>query len=157
MENILTAHIIVSSVGVQASTRMQTTEPTDLAEKWGIVLEAARGTFECTTQRGLQTVLHPSLRRRFRTNDRQFQYKRLQHDVVGDILLARTKSKRGNKSAEVFFTKFGWSRVFPMAKKGGAHEALSVSFQRYGLPPKIIVNGLKEQTLNVRLQRLSFT
>ena len=54
-------------------------------------------------------------------NDRQLQYKRLRHDVFGDTLLAGTKSKRGNKYAEVFVTKLGWSREFPMAKKGGVY------------------------------------
>ena len=49
LENVLTAHIIFFSVGVQASTQMKPTEPTDLAEKWGVVLEASRRTLECTT------------------------------------------------------------------------------------------------------------
>ena len=61
----LTARIIVSSVGRQASTRMQSTESTNIAAKWEMVLEVSRRTLECTTQRGLQTVLHPSLIRRF--------------------------------------------------------------------------------------------
>ena len=39
--------------------------------------------------------------------------------------------------------------MFPMAKKGGAHEALSLLFQRDGVPPKMIVEGLKEHTLEV--------
>ena len=34
-----------------------------------------------------------------------------------------------------------------MAKKGDAHEALSLLFQRDGVPPKMIVDGSKEQTL----------
>ena len=71
LDNVFTAHIIVSSVGVQASTRMQPTEPTYLAEKLGVVLEAAHSTLECTTHRGLWTVLHTTLSRRFRTNDQQ--------------------------------------------------------------------------------------
>ena len=54
-----------SSVGGQASTQMKPTEPTDISEKWGIGLEAARCTLECKTQRGLRTVLHPSLSRFF--------------------------------------------------------------------------------------------
>ena len=61
LENFLTAHIIVSSVGGQASTWMQPTEPTYLAEKWGIGLEAARCTLECTTKRVLWKVIHTSL------------------------------------------------------------------------------------------------
>ena len=126
---------------------MQPTDPTDLAAKWGIGLEAARRTLEFTTQRVIWKVLHPSLSHRFRTNDRQLRYRRLRHNVFGDTLLAGTKSKRGNKYAEVFVTKCGWSRAFTIAKKGYAHEALSLLFQRDGVPPKMIVDGLKEQTL----------
>ena len=88
LENVLTAHIIVSSVGRKDSTRMQPTEPTDLASKWGIVLEAARFTLECTTNRGLRTVLHPSLSRHFQTNDCQLRNRRPQHDVFGGSFLA---------------------------------------------------------------------
>ena len=106
MENVLTARIIVSSVGVQASNRMQPTEPTDLAAEWGIGLEASRRTLTCTTQSGLRTVLHPSLSRRFQTNDLQLQYRWLRHDVFGDTLLSGTNSKRGNKYAEVFVKKY---------------------------------------------------
>ena len=86
LDNVLTSHIIVSSVGGQASTRMQPKEPTDIAAKWGIGLDAARRTLECTTQRGLWTVLHPSLSLRFWTNDWQLRYRRPQHGVFGDTL-----------------------------------------------------------------------
>ena len=34
-----------------------------------------------------------------------------------------------------------------MAKKGYAHEALSLLFQRDGVPPKMIVDGSKEKNL----------
>ena len=130
LDNVLTAHIIVSSVGGQASTRMQPTEPTDLSARWGIGLEAARLTLECTTQRGLLTVLHPSLSRHFRKNDRQLQYRQLRYDFYGETLLAETKSKRVNKYAKVFVTKFRWSCEFPMAEKGDTHKALYLLFQR---------------------------
>ena len=98
LENVLIAHIIVSSVVVQASTYMETTEPTDPAAKWGIGLEAAHCTLECTTLRGIRTVLHPSLSRRFQTNDRQLRYRRLGHDIFGVTFLAGTKSKRGSST-----------------------------------------------------------
>ena len=44
LEIFLTSHIIVSSVGGQDSTQMKPTDPTDIAAKWGIGLEAARCT-----------------------------------------------------------------------------------------------------------------
>ena len=77
------------------------------------------------------------------------RYRRLRQDVFGDTLLAGTKSKRGNKYAEKFVTKFGWSHAFPMAKKGDAHEALYLLFQRDGVPPKMVADGSKEQNLRI--------
>ena len=65
----------------------------------------------------------------------------------GETLLDGTKSKRGNKYAEAFVTNFGLSRAFPLANKGDAHEDLSLFFQRDGVPPKMIVEGSKEQTM----------
>ena len=56
LENVSTTHIIVFSIEGQASTRMQFTEPTYIVAKWGVGLEAAIFTLECTTQRRLQTV-----------------------------------------------------------------------------------------------------
>ena len=106
MKNVLTDHIIVSSVGGEASTRIQPTEPTYLAANWGIGLEVARPILECTTQRRLWAVLHTSLGCRFRKNDRQFRYRRLRHDVFSDTFLSGTNSKRVNKYSEVFVTKF---------------------------------------------------
>ena len=66
------------------------------------------------------------------------------HDVFGDTLLDGTKSKRGNKYAEVFVTNFGCLCAFPTAKNGYAHEDISLLFHRDGVPPKMIVEGLKE-------------
>jgi hypothetical protein len=64
-------HEIVDEVtGVQLSTRMNKVDPEGLSAIGGIVIESARRTLKVTTQRGVRTVLRPSLSRRFRTNDR---------------------------------------------------------------------------------------
>jgi hypothetical protein len=42
-----------------------------LAKNWGIGVHQAQRMIDATTQYGLHTVLHPTLSRRFRTNDRQ--------------------------------------------------------------------------------------
>ena len=67
--------------------------------------------------------------------------------MFSDTLESKVKSSRGNKYAQVFTTRFGWSRAFPMAKKSDAHEGLSLLLAHDGAPPAIIVNGSKEQTM----------
>ena len=87
----LEAHVNVSSM--HSSKQKQAVDAVTLSKKWGIGLEAAKKTLKVTTQHGVRTVLHPSLSRHFRTNDRQLQYRRLQHDVFSDTLKSNIKSK----------------------------------------------------------------
>ena len=54
-----------------SSTRRNGVYPEALAEKLDIGLTTAKRTTKFTTQLGVRTVFHPSLQRRFRTNDRQ--------------------------------------------------------------------------------------
>ena len=120
--------------------------PAKLAKNWGIGLETAKQTLKVTTQRGVRTVLHPSLSRRYRTNDRQLRYRRLGVELFSDTMEANTRSRRGNKYAQIFCARNGWIRAFPMKKKSCAHEGLSTLFARDGVPPAIIVDGALEQT-----------
>jgi len=69
------------------------------------------------------------------------------HPVFSDTLIAGTTSKRGNKYAQVYTTSFGWSRAYPMTQKSKAHETLSLMFHRDGVPPTMILDNSKEQTL----------
>ena len=139
----LQSKVQVPRVGVSKGKRSIPAEA--LAQKWMISPEAANRTVQCTTQRGIRTVLHPSLSRRFRTNDRALRYKRLQHNVFTDTLKAGTKFRRGNLYAQVYATPFHWCRAHPMKEKSEAHETLSLVFQRDGVPPKMIMDGAKEQ------------
>ena len=136
----------VSTVSGVRYTSHKSVDPKSFARKWDIVIEAANRTVRSTTQCGLRTVLHPSLSRRFRKNDCQLQYRRLPVDLFADTLIANSKSWRGNKYVKVFGTSFGWSRVFPMVKKAQAHEGISLLFNRYGVPRKLVIDGSKEQT-----------
>ena len=133
--------------GGKLQPEKKTTDPTDLAAKWGVGLEVERCILDCTTQRGLRTVLHPYLKCRLQMNDRQLQYRRLRHDFFGDTLLARTNSKRGNKDYEVFVTNFVWLCAFHIAKRGDLNESLSLFFHRDGVPPNMIVDSSKDHTL----------
>jgi hypothetical protein len=124
-------------------------QPAILAKTWNIGLKVAQQTLDATLQRGVRTMLHPTLSRRFRTNDRQLRYRpRLSHDMFTDTLKANVTSWfQQNRYAQVFATRFGWVRVFPMQKKSQAHEALSLLVQRDGVPPVMIMDGAKEQTM----------
>eukprot|EP00804_Cyclotella_cryptica_P009101 CCRYP_003177-RA/>CCRYP_003177-RA protein AED:0.23 eAED:0.23 QI:0/0/0/1/1/1/2/0/629 len=106
----------ISKFGVAKSKSSQRIDYMTLSKKWGISPEKAKHTIQRTTQRGIRTVLHPSLSRRFRTNDQALRYRRLPHPVFGDTLIAGTTSLQGNKYAQ--------------------HD---------GVPPACIVDGSKEQ------------
>ena len=47
------------------------------------------------------------------------------------------------------FKKIGWSKDHQIKRKGDAHETLSLFFNRYGVIPKIVMYGSKEQTLGL--------
>lgn len=105
-------------------------EAQTLARNWGIDLQTAKRTVDVTTQRGVRTVLHPTLSGHFRTNDRQLRYRRFPIDCFTDTLTSNTPSRCNNKYAQIFATADGWCRAFPMSKKSLAHEGLSLLFQR---------------------------
>ena len=49
--------------------------------------------------------------------------------------------------AQIYSTSFGWARAHTMKRKGEAHETLSLMFHRDGVPPTMVTDGSKEQTL----------
>ena len=135
-------------VVLKTSARGHTIGPETLAKNWSIGLPTAKRTIEATTQSGVRTILHPTLSRRFRTNDRQLRYRRLSHYMFTDTLESRVTSWFcQNKYAQVFATRFGWVRVYPMKKKSDAHEGLSAMAHGDGVPPLIVMDGAKEQTM----------
>jgi len=66
-------------------------------KRWDIRLKAATQTIQVTTQSRIQTILHSTLARRFRTNDKQMRYRRLLCEMFTDTLEASAVSwKRQN-------------------------------------------------------------
>ena len=98
-----------------------------------------------TTQREIRTLLHPTLSRRFRTNNRQLCFRRLPINCLTDTLLSETASRRNNMHAQIFATADGWCRAYPMKHKAEAHEGISLLFQRDGVPDLMIMDGALEQ------------
>ena len=135
------------STGDIKSQRKKLIDGDTLAKRWRIDRRKARNTVRATTQRGVRTCLHPSLSRRYPTNDRFMRYGRLPHSVFSDTMIAGVTSKSGNKNTQVYCTQYGWSRFHPIKLKSDAHESLSLLFSRDGVPPRIAVDNSKEQTL----------
>ena len=74
-------------------------------------------------------------------------YKKSPHPVFADTMEDGVVSTCQNKYAQAYCTQYGWSRMHPTRLKNHAHETLSIVFKRDGVPPKIVVDNSKEQTL----------
>jgi hypothetical protein len=103
----LKRHVNVSSamldVGATVSKPKNIITSDRLAKTWGIGIEAAKRTrTKATTQRGVRSVTHPSLTRRFRTNDRQLRYRRLNTNMYTDTMFSTIRYTRGNVAGQVY-------------------------------------------------------
>jgi hypothetical protein len=116
-----------------------------LVKNWGIGIEAAKRTRLVTTQRGIRRMVHPSLTKRYKTNDRQLRYRRLPVTMYTDTMYSTILSRQMNKAAQIFTTDFGFVRTFPMKKEKEVHEALSLLFHRDGVPNVMVMDGSKAQ------------
>jgi hypothetical protein len=56
--------------------------------------------------------------------------------------------------AQVYSTSFGWGCAHLMKRKSEAHKTLSLVFHRDGVPPTMVVDDSKEQTLGEFEQKL---
>jgi hypothetical protein len=90
-------------------------------------------------------MIHPSLNKRYKTNDRHLRYRRLPVTLFTDTMYSTILSIQGNKAAQVFCNSAGWGRAFPMKKEKEAHEALYVLFHRDGLPNVMVMESSKAQ------------
>jgi hypothetical protein len=95
-----------------------------LAKNWGIGIKAAKRTRLVTTKRGIRRMVHPSLTKRYKTNDRQLRYRRLPVTMYTDTMYSTILSRQMNKAPQIFTTDFVFVRAFPMKKEKDAHEAL---------------------------------
>ncbi len=53
----------------------------------------------------------------------------------------------GYTMVQIFATDFGWSQSYPMMCKSKVYEALGLIFAWEGVPPKMIIDGMKEMKL----------
>ena len=134
----------MKTTGAIKTSLVTTTDYETLSKRWIISRERAKATVQQTSQRGVRLCL---LAKRYPTDERMLRYNRLPHNLYTDTPIAGTKSKRGNKNAQVFASPYGWTRAYHMKANSDCHDALSVLFSRDGVPPAMIMDGSKEQTL----------
>ena len=70
-----------------------------LTNRWNIYKDCDRQTIDKTTQRGVRTVLHPYLSRRYPTYVRGMIYDQKHYPLFTETLIMGTTSKCGNKYA----------------------------------------------------------
>jgi hypothetical protein len=87
-----------------------------LAKNLGIGIEADKRTHLVTTQRGIRRMVHPSLTKRYKTNDRQLRYRRLPVTMYTETMYSTILSRQMIKAAQIFCTDFGFVRSFPLKK-----------------------------------------
>jgi hypothetical protein len=125
------------------------------ANNWGIWIEAAKRTRLLTTQRGVRRMIHPSLTKIYKTNDRQLRYRHLPVTMYTDIMYLTILSRQQKKAAQIFTTDLGFVRAFPMKLESEAHEALSLLFHRDGVPNVMVMDGAKAQVEGYFRRKLS--
>jgi hypothetical protein len=118
----------------------------NLVKNWAVGIEAAKRTRIVTTQKGIRRMIHPSLTKWYKTNVRQLWYRRLPVIMFTDTIYSTILSRHKKKSAQVFCTDFGLVRAFPMKLESEAHEAISLLFNRDGVPNVMVMDGAKAQT-----------
>jgi hypothetical protein len=90
-------------------------------------------------------MIHPSLTKQYKTNDRQLRYRRLPVTMYTDTMYSTILTRQDNKAAQICCTDFGFVVAFPMKRESEAHEALSLLFHRDGVPNVMVMNGAKAQ------------
>ena len=117
-----------------------------LATNRMIGLEASKKTIDSTTQMAVRDFTHTTGGRRLKPYHWVLYKTRLDVDVFTDTFLALCKSLRGNTCSQIFATAFYFACVFPLKKKGDAHEGLDEFFTQVGVPRKLIPDNAKELT-----------
>ena len=136
-----------NSYGTIQSNKRKKIDGYTLARRWSISSEKSIASVKNTTQRGFRSVMHPTLSRRYPTNNRMLRYKRMPHPVFSDTLQAGKKSAHVNIYGKAFCTIFGWYRCHPMKKESEAHNTFYMMFKRDGVPTHMIVDKSKEKSL----------
>ena len=85
------------------------------------------------------------LEQRLRTSQRHMQFPTLHMRIYIDTLIAKCRSKRGYSYAQVFTNGYGFSRCYPLEKKGDAHLSLYRFIRDHGIPKDLTSDRAQEE------------
>ena len=141
----LLQQVNISSI---SSTRWNGVSTEALSGKWDIGLTTAKRTTKVTTQQGVRTVEHPSLQGRFRANDRQLRYRRLNTTMFTDTYFSSIKSTWGNTCAQIWTNDIEWISIDPMSTKIYAQHSANSLFKNDGVTSNIVMDGAREKIMD---------
>ena len=118
--------------------------PELIARKWGIGIDKARKTLQCTTQHSIRSAILP-LTRRYRTDVMSQRLRRLSTTWYTDTLFAKETSITGNTCAQLYADGQGFINVYPIDSKEKAGETLQMIVKDVGIPNTIISDNAPEQ------------
>jgi hypothetical protein len=116
----------------------------ELSRKWNIGLEMAKATLDVTMQHGVQTAVHPMLRR-LRVDHLHLHRPRLKGTWSLDTLIAKVKLLLGNKCANMF-TNGKYMKVVPTASQKEAAESLIDFTDDVGILETLVMDSATEFT-----------
>ena len=76
-----------------------------------------------------------------------FHRKTLSGIWATDTIDGHSRSLDGNQYAQVFTNRGYFAKLYPMASKSSAGDALKIFCREFGVPEKLISDGSKEQTV----------
>ena len=88
-------------------------------------------------------MLHPTLDRQFKTNDRMLQYYRLNKDMYTDNMFASTKLLRGNNFGQIYVNDIDFTRFYPMKDCKEVPDTASHFFREEDVPTTLILDGAR--------------
>ncbi len=118
----------------------------ELARKWAIGTTLAEATIKATTQRFIQSSIHP-IDRPYWTKNTNLKYNVLNCRFTSDTFFSSTPSILRNTCAQLFMSDFGFGKVCPQKFKSEAGTSLQEFIQDIGIPRHLHTDNAKEMTL----------
>ena len=130
------------------ATRVKGVTPERLLKIWSIDIETAKRVIGLTSQYDKYTG-SDHLKRRYSTNDRKLQYKRIRSHFFMDTFQVTTNavSERGNRYMQLFVSNVGFMYVHPMKAKTEIIDAVKAFVKEIGVPTVLILDPEGTQRL----------